>query len=701
MRNNDKSLDKELDQELLTRSLKQGVAERAGTLSFVLSPAYLIYGFSSYSYLRQFDPSLTLIQNLIPRVFLNFFPLILLGFYMRKKTGNPDTKILIWTYLSQLIYLFPCTFQIWQIMWKGTSEIYLYAHGVNGIYIGVCSMWIGAFPMQLVSLLIAMTLVIWVPTAYILYKVDSFQILTLLINDMLLFNGFALACGILSFQLRKKASIESIALARALNSLEISTNLEKQKSEQIVMLEKEKADALARNGLQIHHDIKNPLESLRTRIDQIEISPSRTVDIKRDVHRIEDIINALVTDTTTTNTKQLQLVVSLVGIIASEAKTLHEKNLIAIKCIFSQKSHFAFSSLVKREFLRALSNIVRNSAEAVDKNGRIVITLQLTRNQIILKIRDNGKGISSELLPFIFNSNFTYGKVASSQRGLGLSQAKAAIESIGGTINVKSAVGKGTTTTIRLHPSNPPAWFLNSITLAKNDTLVLLDDERYIHEVWDQKISKFNKLNRSNVSIIHLYNTKSFESWHESDEFKSIQESSCRYVIDLSLSNSENFSGLDLIERYEIGDSALLSTQQWEDPAVQERCLKNHIGLLPKMLLDRTNLRLGSSQPLKYDAVFIDDNLSLLDSLAKQASQTSKSILLFTSIQHFLRDSRFIHPETEIRVDSELGDGIRGEVEAKHIARQGFENIFCISYSDSLDLESYPWIKGKKQKDSL
>ena len=70
-------------------------------------------------------------------------------------------------------------------------------------------------------------------------------------------------------------------------------------------------------------------------------------------------------------------------------------------------------------------------------------------NQIVITIRDNGKGISEEMLPKIFEPFFTTKKVGEGT-GLGLWVSYGIIKSFQGTINVDSVEGEGTTFTITL-----------------------------------------------------------------------------------------------------------------------------------------------------------------------------------------------------------------------------------------------------------
>ena len=66
-----------------------------------------------------------------------------------------------------------------------------------------------------------------------------------------------------------------------------------------------------------------------------------------------------------------------------------------------------------------------------------------------IKIKDNGPGMTHEILEHIFEPFFTT-KELGKGTGLGLSITYGLIKKLGGTISVESALGKGTVFTIHL-----------------------------------------------------------------------------------------------------------------------------------------------------------------------------------------------------------------------------------------------------------
>ncbi len=95
-------------------------------------------------------------------------------------------------------------------------------------------------------------------------------------------------------------------------------------------------------------------------------------------------------------------------------------------------------------------NMMQNSAQAMeDKRGQVTVTSEATNDTITVRIIDNGKGISEEKLSRIFEPFFTTQKVGSGT-GLGLTVSHDIITAHGGSLDVESKVGTGTTFIIRL-----------------------------------------------------------------------------------------------------------------------------------------------------------------------------------------------------------------------------------------------------------
>ena len=107
----------------------------------------------------------------------------------------------------------------------------------------------------------------------------------------------------------------------------------------------------------------------------------------------------------------------------------------------------------KDDIERVVLNILTNSIKYTKDNGEIKIYVGFVYNDAYIKIFDNGIGIPEEDLNRIFERFYRVDKARSREMGgtgLGLSIAKDLLDRNGGSIDIKSQVGKGTEVVIKV-----------------------------------------------------------------------------------------------------------------------------------------------------------------------------------------------------------------------------------------------------------
>ena len=103
---------------------------------------------------------------------------------------------------------------------------------------------------------------------------------------------------------------------------------------------------------------------------------------------------------------------------------------------------------------QVLMNLISNSIDAIGKNGLIEINSRRLGSVINIRINDNGPGIPEDRQKRVFDPFFTT-KETGKGTGLGLWVSYNIIEKMGGTITLKSRVGKGTSFGVQI-PIVPP-----------------------------------------------------------------------------------------------------------------------------------------------------------------------------------------------------------------------------------------------------
>jgi two-component system NtrC family sensor kinase len=89
-------------------------------------------------------------------------------------------------------------------------------------------------------------------------------------------------------------------------------------------------------------------------------------------------------------------------------------------------------------------NILTNAVQAIEGQGVITITTALHGdNQVSIRIKDTGRGMTAEVKEKLFDPFFTT-KGVSQGTGLGMSISYGIIQKHGGEINVHSELNKGT-----------------------------------------------------------------------------------------------------------------------------------------------------------------------------------------------------------------------------------------------------------------
>ncbi len=97
------------------------------------------------------------------------------------------------------------------------------------------------------------------------------------------------------------------------------------------------------------------------------------------------------------------------------------------------------------------NNLLSNAFKFTDEGGKVTVTLEADQEHVIVKIKDTGCGISSDVGARIFEKFYQADTARSTAgNGLGLALVKRVIDILKGEIEVSSVVGEGTTFTVKL-----------------------------------------------------------------------------------------------------------------------------------------------------------------------------------------------------------------------------------------------------------
>jgi len=106
-----------------------------------------------------------------------------------------------------------------------------------------------------------------------------------------------------------------------------------------------------------------------------------------------------------------------------------------------------------RRLRESIEHVVQNAIAYTDRKGRIALSADGDKKQAIIRITDNGPGIDSEDLPRVFDRFDRVSEAGvrgEAALGLGLPLTQQFIEAHGGTVELESERGKGTTVTLTI-----------------------------------------------------------------------------------------------------------------------------------------------------------------------------------------------------------------------------------------------------------
>lgn len=208
------------------------------------------------------------------------------------------------------------------------------------------------------------------------------------------------------------------------------------------------------------HELKTPLTSIKGYVDSL-VSDVKAKDyssleaklevVERNVNRLNDLVIDLLTlskldEPELAGSEELSTEEMTEDVVREMQKLANDKQQTII-ARYNAKYVRAHRLMLGQ----VLSNLIENAIKYCDERSQIEIIWDQTDAATVVKVRDNGAGISEEHLSRVFERFYrvSQGKVisASGGTGLGLSIVKNAMLRMGGRVEVDSLPGTGTTFT--------------------------------------------------------------------------------------------------------------------------------------------------------------------------------------------------------------------------------------------------------------
>ncbi|WP_102344791.1 EAL domain-containing protein [Bacillus sp. Marseille-P3661] len=223
---------------------------------------------------------------------------------------------------------------------------------------------------------------------------------------------------------------------------------EKRRAEEQLM-KAEKLQVVGELAAGVAHEIRNPLTAIKGFVQLFQVGQIKDDYfnvIFSEFERIEEIINEFLS---LAKPKEIKQSYTSIPQLYKEVETLFESEANLKNIQFSKKITEDVQPIMcdRNQIKQVLINVIKNSIESIESGGLIKAKICAKEEYLVIKISDNGVGISEERLQKLgepFYSNKEKGT------GLGLMMCYKIIEEHNGTISFKSQVNKGTTVKIKL-----------------------------------------------------------------------------------------------------------------------------------------------------------------------------------------------------------------------------------------------------------
>ena len=251
------------------------------------------------------------------------------------------------------------------------------------------------------------------------------------------------------------ASKSRVERAETALDIFVLRDLTRERALQEQIQRKERLSAMGELASGVAHEIRNPLNTIGTIVQQLDKDFEPREDsaeyhslarlVYREVRRINDTVQDFLkfARPEPIRAEDFEFKPWLEDVIRQHRPMLAEKG-IALETEADDPGRVRWD---RKQMGQVMMNLILNASQATDKGGKVEILSRIAGDEIEIKIKDNGAGMDESTLKKIFNLYFT---TKAEGTGIGLAMVQRIVYEHGGVISVESEKGRGTEFILRL-----------------------------------------------------------------------------------------------------------------------------------------------------------------------------------------------------------------------------------------------------------
>lgn len=455
-------------------------------------------------------------------------------------------------------------------------------------------------------------------------------------------------------------------------------------------------------GAQVAHDIRSPLAALETAISGLKhVDEAQRMLAFRAFARIKDIAHQWMraslakSDDMCVNTeKSLELLQAVIDEVVAE-KRAEYRSRVEVEIAADMVGVMPlFAHVQAAELKRILSNLVNNGVEAIEDVGRVIVDLERRgAGEVVIRVRDDGRGIPEDVRGKLGTRGFSHGKA--SGNGLGVAHAMETVSRWGGRIAIEPAQNRGTVVSVVLPIAASPDWFQEAIRIPVGSVVVIVDDDPSIHAAWSMRFAPLRKSGEVG-DLKHFECLADAAAWLRQNS--SLDDS--LFLVDYEFAG-EARTGLDLITDFNLIGRTVLVTSRHDSEQLRDVCRRLGVRILPKMLESSVPLCVlpanEASSPI--DAVLIDDDVFVREAWEMAAARRQVHLRTYATSNEFLADSDRVAKAVPIYLDFHLSGDEDGVQLARRLFDKGFRTLILATGTDAQHIGEAPWLTAVIGKD--